>query len=297
MSEPARIEIETGTVRRLIASQFPAWADLPIHPVPATGTDNAMFRLGPDLAVRLPRLARAVASLEKEAAWLPRLASRLPLPVPVPIARGKPGESYPWPWSVCRWVEGEHVAPGRIVDETAFAGEVAAFTRALWSLDAKDGPPPGRHNFGRGAPLAERNAAARGGIASLANVFDAAELTRVWEAALASPARTTAPVWIHGDLQGTNLLARDGRLVGVIDFGGLGVGDPACDLIVAWNLFGPAGRAAYRLALQVDDAAWARGRGWALSAGVIAFSYYRDRLPDVAIGAGRTIEAVLADID
>jgi len=295
VSEPIRIEIKTDTVRRLIAAQFPAWAKLPIRPVPATGSDNAMFRLGPDLAVRLPRVDRAVVSLEKEAAWLPRLAPHLPLPVPVPVALGKAGENYPWPWAVCRWVKGDHVAAGRITDEGAFAREVAAFTRALWGLDATDGPRPGRHNFGRGAPLVERDAATRDRIASLTSVFGA-ELTRIWEAALASE-WTAAPVWIHGDLQGTNLLARDGRLAGVIDFGGLGVGDPACDLIVAWNLFGPAGREAYRLALPVDDATWARGRGWALSTGVIAFAYYRERLPNVAIGARRTIEAVLAEID
>ena len=297
MSEPVRVETETDTVRRLIAAQFPAWAALPIRPVPATGADNAMFRLGPELAVRLPRVERAVASLEKEAAWLPRLAPHLPLPVPVPVARGRPGEGYPWPWSLCRWVAGDHVAHGAITDEPAFAYEVAAFARALWSLDAKDGPSPGRHNFGRGAPLAARDAAARDAIASLADLFDPAALSRIWEAALAVGEGTAAPVWIHGDLQGTNLLARDGRLVGVIDFGGLGVGDPACDLILAWNLFGPGGRRAYRRAVQVDDAAWARGRGWALSVGVIALAYYRERLPNVAIGARRTIEAVLGDTD
>ena len=292
MSDP--VEVSTDAVRRLIAPQFPARAGVAVVPVPATGTDNAMFRLGPRLAVRLPRVERAVASLEKELAWLPRLAPHLALPVPVPVARGEPGEGYPWPWSVCRWIAGGHVVRGAIPDEGAFARQLAGFVRGLWALDPSGGPTPGRHNFGRGGSLSRRDAATRAGIADLRG-FDAGALGAMWDEAVQAADWHEPPVWIHGDLQGTNLLARGGRLAGVIDFGGLGLGDPACDLIVAWSLFGAAGRAAFRSALPLDDAAWVRGRGWALSTSVIALNSYRERLPSVAATAEQTIRALLCE--
>jgi len=134
-------------------------------------------------------------------------------------------------------------------------------------------------------------------MALVGAMYDPAMLAEVWETALAAPAWEGPPVWIHGDPQGGNLLVLDGRLNGVIDFGGLGVGDPACDLIVAWNLFGPEGRAAFRTAIGVDQATWRRGRGWALSTGLTALPYYLDRLPAVARWARRTLDEVLADAE
>jgi aminoglycoside phosphotransferase (APT) family kinase protein len=287
------VPIDAALVRRLIAAQFPQWADLPITPVPSAGTDNAIYRLGDGLAVRLPRIHSATAQIDKEAAWLPVLAPHLPLDVPVPLAVGVPGEGYPWRWSICRWLDGVNATLDQLADPVAAAITLAEFITALQAIDAGDGPPPGAHNFHRGVPLIRRDASTRAAIASLDGLIDTAAALAAWESALRAPAWDRPPVWIHGDLQAGNLLARQGRLSAVIDFGGLGVGDPACDLMVAWNLFPPDAREAFRAALAVDDAAWTRGRGWALSFGVIALPYYQHTNPGLAGIARQAIEAVI----
>jgi aminoglycoside phosphotransferase (APT) family kinase protein len=288
-------EIDVSLVGRLVAAQFPRWAALPLRPVPSCGTDNAIYRLGDDLAVRLPRIHWAVAQVEKERHWLPLLAPRLPLAVPVPLAAGIPGEGYPWPWSVYRWLDGENATVERLVDPTQAAQDLAHFVLALRRIDATDGPPAGAHNFGRGVPLAERDDAVRKALDALTGVIDTGAAVAVWTDSLRAPVWQGPPVWVHGDLQSGNLLAVEGRLRAVIDFGGLGVGDPACDLMVAWNLFSGESRAAFRAALGVDDAAWARGRGWALSVGLIALPYYLHTSPAMVRYARHTITEALAD--
>ncbi len=290
---------EVGTdvslVGRLLAAQFPRWADLPIDPVHSAGTENAIYRLGDDMAVRLPRLQRAAGQVEKEHRWLPRLAPLLPLAIPVPLAKGTPGEGYPWHWSVTRWLDGEDATAERIADPRQAATELGRFVAALQRIDPAGGPPPGEHNFFRGVPLAARDSPTRAAIASLRATLDADAATAAWEAALEAPAWHGPPVWIHGDLQPGNLLAHQGRLSAVIDFGGLGVGDPACDLAVAWNLLPAGSRDVFRAALPFDDATWARGRGWALSFGLIALPYYRTTNP-VLTGISRyAIDQALAD--
>ncbi|MDR3510091.1 MAG: aminoglycoside phosphotransferase family protein [Caulobacteraceae bacterium] len=293
--ETANVAIGQRLVRRLLAEQFPQWAGLALQHVESTGTDNVIFRLGERLAVRLPRVDWAAGQAQKEHRWLPVLAPSLPLPVPAPLALGAPADGYPWPWSVCRWLEGESVSLERVADEEAFAADLAGFVAQLHQIDATGGPAPGAHNFHRGALLAVRDRHTRAAIAAVQGGLDPGALTAAWEAALAAPAWSGPPVWIHGDLQGGNLLCDDGRLSAVIDFGGLGVGDPACDLIVAWNLLTAKGRAAFRSALDADDASWARGRGWALSASLVALSYYRESNPAVAGAARRTIAEILAE--
>ncbi|HET6261216.1 MAG TPA: aminoglycoside phosphotransferase family protein, partial [Chloroflexia bacterium] len=255
---PNEVDTDVALVRRLLAAQFPHWADLPLEPVPSAGTDNAIYRLGDDMAVRLPRIEWATAQVDKEHRWLPLLAPHLPLAIPVPLAKGAPGEGYPWRWSVYRWLEGENATVESITDLRQAARDLAEFVAALQRIDATPGPPPGPHNFGRGEPLAMRDARTRAAIADLQEhgILDSYTLTAVaeaWDAALQSPAWEGPPVWIHGDLQPGNLLAVEGRLRAVIDFGGLGVGDPACDLIVAWNFLPPESREVYRAALAVDD--------------------------------------------
>jgi aminoglycoside phosphotransferase (APT) family kinase protein len=289
------IATDVALVRRLLAAQVPRWADLPIAAVPSAGTDNALYRLGDDMVVRLPRIGWATGQVEKEQCWLPRLAPHLPLAIPVPLAKGAPGAGYPWHWSVYRWLEGEHATDEHIADPRDLAGDLARFVCALRRIDASDGPHPEDQNSVRGAPLAKRDAETRAAIAALADTFDNGALTAAWSAALAAPAWDGPPVWIHGDLQSGNLLAVRGRLHAVIDFGCLGVGDPACDLMVAWNLLSAESRVAFRAALAVDDATWARGRGWALTVGLVAFPYYRDSNPVLAGISRRAIEAVLAD--
>lgn len=288
------LRIDQALIQTLIAAQFPQWKHLPLAPAPATGTDNAIFRLGADMAVRLPRRASAAEQAGKEQRFLPALAPHLPLPIPAPLAMGEPGVDYPWRWSICRWIEGE-AATSSPFDEIPAARDLAAFVGALQRINPKDAPPPGPHNFFRGVPLARRDDATRAAIPQLADMLDTGALMSVWELALRAPAWNGAPVWIHGDLHPGNILVRKGRISGVIDFGGLCAGDPACDLMAAWTMFGPGGRAAFRNALDGDEASWSRARGWALSFGAIALAFYRDRNPVLAHIARHAIEQALIE--
>jgi aminoglycoside phosphotransferase (APT) family kinase protein len=290
-----QVETHVSLVGRLLAAQFPQWARLPIEPVPSAGTDNALYRLGSGMVVRHPRIHWATGQVEKEHRWLPRLAPHLPLAIPAPLAMGRPGEGYPWRWSVYRWLDGENATLERLADPRQAATELAQFIAALQRIDSTGGPLSGAHNFARGVPLALRDPPTRAAIAELRGTLDIDAATAAWEAALRAPAWHRPPVWVHGDLQPGNLLAVGGRLSAVIDFGGLGVGDPACDLMVAWNLFSADTREVLRAALGVDDATWARGRGWALSVGLIALPYYRSTNPALAGIARRAIEEALAD--
>jgi aminoglycoside phosphotransferase (APT) family kinase protein len=289
------VDTDESLVRRLLAAQLPQWADLPIEPVHSAGTDNAIYRLGDDMAVRLPRIHWATGQVDKEHQWLPRLAPLLPLAIPVPLAKGKPAEGYPWHWSVHRWLEGENATIERIADPVQAAAVLGQFVAALQRIDADGGPLPGQHNFFRGVPLAMRDAHTRNAIGALHGILDTDAATAAWEAALQAPSWHRPPVWIHGDLQSGNLLARQGRLSAVIDFGCLGVGDPASDLIVAWNLLSAETRDVFRAALPVDDATWARGRGWALSVWLVGLPYYLDTNPEFVRHARHTIDEVLAD--
>ena len=288
------VDSDALLVRRLLAAQFPQWADLAIVPVHSAGTDNALYRLGDDKIVRLPRIQTAAEQVGKEHRWLPKLAPLLTLPIPVPLAKGAPGESYPWHWSVYRWLEGESATIDRIADPCQAAMELAQFIAALQRIDPMGGPPPGVHNSFRGVPLAMRDTATRAAISALRGMLDVAAATSAWDAALQASAWNDAPVWIHGDLQSGNLLAQHGRLSAVIDFGCLGVGDPACDLIVGWNLLSAESRDVFRTALEVDNATWARGRGWALSVGLIALPYYQTTNPVLARISRYAIDEVLA---
>lgn len=291
------VQVTPATVRQLIAGQFPKWAHLPVRPVTSTGTDNLLYRLGDDMAVRLPRVPWAAGQVAKECRWLPELAPSLPLATPTPLGLGEPAEGYPWQWSVVRWIDGDVVTPERLEHFFDAARALGAFVRALHDLPAEKGPAAGEHNSGRGVPLATRDDAVRTAIAALAGEIDGRAALRTWERAVAARRWQGPPVWIHGDLQPGNLLARDGALIAVIDFGCLGVGDPACDLMVAWNLFPDEARRYYREAVRTDDDTWLRGRGWALSVALVALPYYRDTNPALAALARHTLAALLADAD
>ena len=289
------LDIDTSLVSRLLTRQFPQWADLAIEPFQSAGTDNALYRLGNDLVVRLPRIRRGAAQVDKEHHWLPTLAPFLPLAIPTPLAKGEPDEGYPWQWSVYRWLEGENATIERIANPLRAATDLAQFVAALQRIDTTGGPPAGPHNFFRGDPLAKRDRSTRDAIATLRGTLDVDAVTAVWESALDVPAWQGPPVWIHGDLQSGNILAVDGRLSAVIDFGGLGVGDPACDVMTAWIFLSSETREAFRAALQTDDATWARGRGWAMSVGLIALPYYQGTNPVLAGIARRAIHETVAD--
>ena len=289
-----KVDINVSLVRRLLAAQFPRWADLPIKPVEVSGWDNRTFQLGAQMTVRLPSAAPYALQVEKEHRWLPKLAPLLPLPIPVPLAKGAPTDGYPWQWSVYRWLEGETATAERIADLRQFATALADFLTALQRIDSAGGPPPGRHNFFRGGPLTVYDAETRQAIAALDGRIDTDAASAVWEAALAAT-WYGSPVWLHGDVAAGNLLVKGGRLSAVIDFGTSGVGDPSCDLAIAWTLFGGESRDAFRAALQLDDATWARGRGWTLWKGLITLAEHIDTNPLEAGKARRVIDEVLAD--
>lgn len=282
-------------VRRLLSEQFPQWADLPLAPVDSTGTSNAIFRLGADMCVRLPRLDSSALQVEKEQRWLPTLAPFLPLRIPRLLGSGVPAEGYPWVWSVYDWLDGTDAFTEPITDLDQAAADLAHFVAAMRRIDATGGPPAGKHNFYRGTPLAWRDTHVRNAITSLEGLVDTSAVTAVWDDTLRVPQWDGPPVWVHGDIHSGNLLVVRGRISAVIDFGGLGVGDPACDMIVAWSLLTNASRDAFRAALAVDDATWARGRGWALSVALLALPYYLHTNPIQVQMSRRVITEVLAD--
>jgi aminoglycoside phosphotransferase (APT) family kinase protein len=283
-------DIDAVLVRRLVAEQFPEWGELPIKPVPSAGTDNALYRLGDDKAVRLPRIRSAVREVAKEHHWLPRLAPHLPLAIPQPLGKGEPAHGYPWPWSVYRWLDGENPSLARIADPRSLATRLAQFIAALHGIDPAGGPAADR-----GEPLEERDAPTRTAIDALQGTIDTGGVAAAWEKALRAPIWPGPPVWVHADLSPGNLLIADGRLSAVIDFGCLGLGDPACDLTVAWNLLGADVRSAFRAALDVDDATWERGRGWALSIALIHLPYYHRTNPTLAANARHVIGEILTE--
>jgi aminoglycoside phosphotransferase (APT) family kinase protein len=283
------VETDADLVRALLRSQHPQWADLPIERVTSAGTDNAMYRLGDDLAVRLPRIDWAVANVAKEQRWLPVFAPRVPLAVPEPVATGAPEEAFPYPWGVVRWVPGELATLDVLDDPVQAALDLAAFVRALQAVDPAGAP---RHH--RGAPVRRVEESLRAGVAGLRGEVDGDAILAAWERVLAAPDYDGPPVWLHGDLSYLNLLAADGRLSGVIDWGSCSAGDPSIEMTIAWTLFPPDARDAYREALEVDDATWERGKGWVLN-GVFGIPYYRDTNPVLVTDKVKGIEAVLAD--
>jgi aminoglycoside phosphotransferase (APT) family kinase protein len=266
-----RAGIDAALVRRLVAEQFPQWGHLPVIPVEDDGWDNRTYRLGGDLTVRLPTHEMYAASVEKEHRWLPVLAPHLPVAIPVPLATGTPGQGYPFNWSIRRWMDGSTAAPDRIDSMDAFAAALAEFILALQAIDQAGGPVAGAHSFYRGAPPAHYDDETRQALSVLADRIDGPRALAVWDSALAS-IWPGPPRWFHGDIAPGNLLVRDGSLVGVIDFGTSGVGDPACDLVIAWTFFSGSSRAVFRGAVDQDDGTWARARGWALWKAVISLA-------------------------
>ena len=280
-----RDTIDIALAERLVAAQFPQWADLPVRPVALSGWDNRTFRLGDTMSIRLPTGPWYALQVDKEHRWLPMLAPQLPLPIPSPIARGEPGEGYPYAWSIYRWIDGQPATPESIRDLTGFATDLARFLVALQGADATDGPAAGRHNFFRGGPLQTYEEEARAAIADLGDALPGSISERILDDALDAE-WSGEPVWFHGDVATGNLLVRDGRLSAVIDFGTSGVGDPACDLVIAWTLLKGTSRAAFRRKLEADSDMWARGRGWALWKALITYAEHRrGTTPDSAARA------------
>ena len=288
------LEIDVPLVSRLVATQFPQWTDLPIKPLDPGGWDNRSFHLGERMIIRLPSAEAYAAQVKKEHRWLPRLAPFLPLPIPIPLGLGEPALGYPWHWSIHRWLDGETASLERIADLREFAVMLAEFLAALQRIDAAGGPAAGAHNFYRGGSLKTYDSETREAVTALGDRIDVDAVTQVWEAALASTWRHT-PVWVHGDVAAGNLLVSGGRLSAVIDFGSSGVGDPACDLSIAWTLFHGKSREAFRATIPLDHATWARARGWTLWKALIVLAELPGTNPLELERSPRVIDDVLAD--
>jgi aminoglycoside phosphotransferase (APT) family kinase protein len=276
------LDIDEALVRALLEQQFPEWAGLSLERVEQEGTVNVIYRLGVQLAVRLPRRNGAELEEDREFLWLPVLGPLLPLDVPVPAARGKPGAGYPWFWSVHTWIEG--ITPEGPVAPDALAGFIASLQR----VDTADAPEP---SGGRGKPLAWRDGLVRDALERV----DAPGARELWEEALAAPEWPGARVWIHADLDARNVLVRNGRLAAVIDWGGAGIGDPALDVMAAWKLVAREQRERFRSILEVDDATWLRAKGWAVSQALLALRYYTlETNPTLVREARRWLGEVIA---
>ncbi len=292
MSDNVNIDIKL--VHRLIAAQFPQWADLPIKPVAFSGWDNRTFHLGDHMTVRLPSQEAYAAQVKNEQLWLPKLAPFLLVPIPTPLAMGQPAEAYPWPWSVYQWIEGQTASLDRISDLKQFAKQLAAFLVAFQKVDATGGPKAGAQNFYRGGRLSTYDAQAREAIKILADKIDVKAVNAIWEQALSSTWEKP-PVWVNGDIAVGNLLVDQGQLCAVIDFGQLAIGDPACDLAIAWAFFDDESREIFRIAMGLDSATWARARGWVLWKALIVCAGLSGTNPLEIEKAQRTLNVILAD--
>ena len=293
---PAEVEvpIDSELARRLVDAQFPGFAHLPLRPVQPDGWDNRTFRLGEQLTVRLPSGPWYALQVAKEQRWLPRLAPNLPLPIPAPVAEGVPGEGFPYPWSIYRWLEGRTADEATVTDMTGFAVTLGRFLKSLQGTDPAGGPAPGRHNWYRGAAPTVYADEALAAIDALGSEIPGDAVKRVWDHAVG--ARWDGePVWFHGDVAAGNLLTRNGQLSAVIDFGSSAVGDPACDMVIAWTFFDAPARAAFRETLGVDQATWSRGRGWALWKALINLVGALENTPAAAPGPRRDIQRLLDD--
>lgn len=286
------VRVDAGLVARLIADQFPHWADLGIEPVEVDGHDNRTFRLGDEMAVRVPSTQEHAVHVSIEHAWLPRLAPYLPLPIPIPLALGQPAHGLSWHWSINKWLEGESAIAEQVENPTQFAIDLAAFLNRLQSIAANDAPRPGPENFFRGGDLSVYDGETSECINELRDAIDARAATTVWESALEATWRG-APVWIHGDVTAGNLLVKRGKLCAVIDFGQLAAGDPACDTTIAWTLFSGESRETFRRELAVDDATWVRGRGWGLWKALLQLRTHRHTNPVLAARSQWVVDQIL----
>jgi aminoglycoside phosphotransferase (APT) family kinase protein len=287
-----QVDVDATLVAELLAAQFPHVRDMPIRRVASTGTVNALFRVGDDLCARLPLIATWADDIARELKWLPRLSPQLTLRIPDPVGEGIPTDAYPFPWAIYRWIDGEPYDDELVDDEPAAAKTLARFVQEMRAIEPSEDAPRGGRD-----PLRELDDGTRAAIESAGGVIDRDATIAAWERSLEAPTCNGEARWIHGDLLRPNLLVHDGRLCAVIDFGGAGLGDPATDVIPAWAVFGPAGREAFRAALDVDDGTWARARGIALHQAALIIPYYRETNPDFVVLARRTIEQILTDLE
>lgn len=287
------VAISDGLVRRLVDEQFPQWGSCAITRLAPIGTDNQLFRLGDTLLIRMPRIDWAAASAEREYTWLPRLARHLSTPIPAPIALGRPGLGYPWQWTVVPWIEGRTPTQDTF-DPQKWATSLGAFVRELREAPGMDAPMT---TEGRGASLSSldewvRTWTARADVAQV----DPGAVLAVWRDAVEAPAWDGDPVWFHGDLHEGNLLVRGGRLSAVIDWGAFGRGDPAVELNAMWGYLPASVGQLYQAAVGLDEAAYRRGRGFALAPAISGWMYYKDTAPHMSAKGLATVESLIASL-
>jgi len=286
--------INVELVVKLINEQFPEWSNLEVRPVKFSGHDNRTFHLGEHMSVRLPSTASYVPQVEKEQQWLPILSQKLSLPIPTPLAKGNPSAAYPWSWSINKWLEGETLSHTYINDLNQVARDLGAFLIELQSIDISGGPLAGKHNFYRGGSIAIYNEEYRSAIENNKDTFNEQILNEIWDLALASK-WTSEPVWVHGDVAPGNLLVKDGKLCAVIDFGILGVGDPACDAVMAWTFFDSDSRKIFKRVLNMDEGTWNRARGWALWKALITYDGNQNSNQAIAEESFHVIRTIVDD--
>ncbi|MFT4327932.1 MAG: aminoglycoside phosphotransferase family protein [Wolbachia pipientis] len=283
-------------VKKLIEQQFPQLADLYVRPVECSGIDNRTFHLGEKMLVRLPSSENYALQVPKEQKWLKILASHLSLSIPEPVAMGQPSKHYPWNWSIYKWIEGKSANMISIdnLDLQNIAFQLAQFLNELHKIETEDGPSAGLHNYWRGGHVKIYDTETRDAIKELYDFVDIKAAISVWERAVSSKWNKSL-VWVHGDLASSNIIVKEERLIAVIDFGCMGIGDPACDLVIAWTLLRDESREIFRSNLCLDSDTWARACGWALWKALITLVSLKDRTSLEAIEQKRIINDVLSE--
>lgn len=289
-----KVTTNLALVEKLIATQCPQWSHLPISKVASGGTDNDIYKLGDDMCVRLPRFAYAKGQIEQEAKYLPHFKA-LPLKTPSSLMVGRPAHEYPWQWAVYDWLPGQEATPDKLNDMHQVAKQLAEFLQALHKIKTNNAPSSGQNNSNRGCDLTVCDQPTRNAIKNLNDEYEAETLQQIWHNALKTPKWSKPPIWVHGDIKYDNLLARNGKLSAVIDFGLMGVGDPAVDLMLAWNLLPTSARQTFKTALYINENTWQRGRGWALSVSLVALAYYKNTNQKLSAISRHTINEIIKE--
>lgn len=289
-----KLDITVSLATELITEQFSQWDHLPIKPIELSGWDNRTFRLGDAMSIRLPSAAEYAAQVHKEQQWLPVLATHLSMQIPEPIVIGQPAKNYPWNWSVYKWIPGNSANQLTFTDIqlAVIAQDIADFIKELHLVPTQNAPISGLHNYYRGSHLSVYDKDARSAIEKLSNIIDVAKALAVWNRAISSKWQVD-PVWVHGDVASGNILMRDNKLAAVIDFGCMAIGDPACDLVIAWTFFAGESRAIFKEQVALDSNTWARARGWALWKASFELVAFEDKSSEEALSRLKIINDIL----
>lgn len=284
------VDIDIKIVRKLLDEQFPQYKQEELMSMRTSGTDNRMFNLGSDKLVRLPRTEGAVASLEKEALWLPQIGPKLPIEVPIPIHTGKSSKEYPFPWLICPFLEGASPNNSNPLDQEQAVLDLAKFIKQMQKLNTKNAP-----TCSRGQHIKIRDNTVKKYIPLLKEEYDISLLSEIWDSVINTPEWKGLSYWIHGDLHEGNILSKKGKIIAVVDFGLCGVGEPSCDYMCAWTLLGKESREKFKSLLNPDPSCWKRGLGWSFSMGILGYPYYKKTNPVFAEIAKRSMDQAIED--